>query len=113
MSQGNNELKLKENNNTGRNENANTLQTETRQNFIPMPVSFPQGDPASRLMGTKIVRIRFATKCACVKGCKKLFYHVNTVSKIDDIHPEAEMKYLCLMSKNFHNVIFVIFAVLL
>ena len=41
-------------------------------------------------MGTKIVRIRFATKCACVKGCKKLFYQVNTVSKIDDIHPEAE-----------------------
>ena len=41
MSQGNNELKLKENNNTGRNENANTLVTETRKNFIPMPVSFP------------------------------------------------------------------------
>ena len=91
MSQPNDDLTLKQNKNAGQNENANTLVTETRQDFIPMPVSFQGGDPSTRLMSTKIVRIRFATKCSiCTKGCKKLFYQVNTVSKIDDLHPEAE-----------------------
>ena len=38
MSQPNDDLTLKQNKNSGQNENANILVTETRQNFIPMPV---------------------------------------------------------------------------
>ena len=41
-------------------------------------------------MSTKMVRIHIGTKCECVSGCKKLFYQVNTISRIDDINRQNE-----------------------
>ena len=36
----------------------------------------------SRLMNTKIVRIRPGTICACNKGFKKLIFNINTISSL-------------------------------
>ena len=71
-------------------QNPNTPTTEARTNLVNSPVAIPGGDPSSRLMGTRIVRIRFATKCACIKGCKKYYYQINTISRIDDLNPQNE-----------------------
>ena len=67
---------------SGQNLNNNFPTTETRTNMTNVPVAVPGADPATRLMGTRIVRIRFATKCGCVKGCKKFYYQINTVSRM-------------------------------
>ena len=75
---------------SGQNLNNNFPTTETRTNMTNVPVAVPGADPATRLMGTRIVRIRFATKCGCVKGCKKFYYQINTVSRIDDLNPQNE-----------------------
>lgn len=42
------------------------------------------GNLSSRLMNTKIVRIHIGTKCACVQGCRKMFFEINTISRRDD-----------------------------
>ena len=42
------------------------------------------GDLTSRLMNTKIVRIRIGTRCAFVKGCKKNYFEINTITRRDD-----------------------------
>ena len=48
--------------NSGQNLNNNFPTTEARTNMTNVPVAVPGADPATRLMGTRIVRIRFATK---------------------------------------------------
>lgn len=71
----------------------NIISTDTRQNLAPIPVLSPaNGDVVSRLMNTKMVRIHSLTKCACNKGCKKPYYQVNTISRIDDINRENEQE---------------------
>ena len=65
----------------------NIISTEIRQNFVPGN-TFP--NLLSRLMNTKIVRFRKKSRCACVTGCKKPFYEISTVLRIDDEHPENE-----------------------
>ena len=59
---------------SGQNPNNNFPTTETRTNMATVPAAVPGADPATRLMGTRIVRIHFATKCGCTKGCKKFYY---------------------------------------
>lgn len=57
------------------------------QYFQTVPMD---GSLTSRLMNTKIVRIYPGTACACVTGCKKLIFDVNTISKRDDIERKNE-----------------------
>lgn len=52
-----------------------------RQNFVTYP---NDGSITSRLMNTKIVRIRLGKRCACVKGCRKMYFEVNTITRRDD-----------------------------
>jgi len=42
------------------------------------------GSLTSRLMNTKIVRIRIGTRCACIKGCRKMYFEINTIDRRDD-----------------------------
>ena len=64
MSQDKNVLTLQQNTNN----NFGTI--ETRQEFVTVPVAVPGGDPSSRLMGTKIVRIHFASNVDVSKDLK-------------------------------------------
>ena len=89
-------LKLEQNKNT-KNDNTNILmKSEDRQNFNPViipppiPVINNNSDVFSRLMNTKMLRIRLNSKYACVTGCKKPFYEIYTISRIDDINRENE-----------------------
>ena len=72
------------------------MKSEDRQDFNPINVTnipnplIDNGDAFSKLMNTKMVRIRLNSKCACVKEGRKNFYIINTISKIDDINPENE-----------------------
>ena len=60
-------------------ENNNNIQT------VAIPDSL-----SGRLMNTKIVRIHPDTICACVSGYKKIIFNINTISRVDDRHPENE-----------------------
>ena len=88
-------LKLEQNKNT-KNDNTNILmKSEDRQNFNPIIIPPPipvinNNDVFSRLMNTKMLRIRLNSKYACVTGCKKPFYEINTISRIDDNNRENE-----------------------
>lgn len=55
----------------------------------------------SRLMNTKIVRIRPGTICACNKGFKKLIFNINTISKRDDQDPNNENETPLLYAEEF------------
>ena len=68
----------------------NVPPTETRLDFVPVPVAVPAADLSSRIMGTRIVRIHINEKCGCNKSCSKPFYQVNTVARIDDVNPQNE-----------------------
>lgn len=96
MEQEENVLKLEQNKNP-KNDNANIfMKSEDRQNFntviVPPPISVinNNNDILSRLINTKMIRIRLHTKNACVTGCKKPFYEINTISRIDDINRQNE-----------------------
>ena len=76
-------------------ENVNYSQTPTTQQNIVYPTTqMPvpnDGSIESRLMNTKIVRLRISERCECnCHGYKYLFYIVNTVSRIDDLNPKNE-----------------------
>ena len=59
-----------------------TKNSVTQRNNL---VAYPNdGSITSRLMNTKIVRIRIGTRCACVEGCRKMYFEVNTISRRDD-----------------------------
>ena len=59
-------------------------------NYVPVPNFVPSDSPiSSRLIGTKMVRIRFETKCADC-SCNKPFFKINTIDKIDDLNPASE-----------------------
>ena len=58
------------------------LDSKSNEN-MPMPIPM-DGAITSRLLNTKIVRIYQGTACACVNGCKKLVFNVNTISRRDD-----------------------------
>ena len=92
MSQGSEVLKLGKNKTKLNLNPIPVMSTDPRQNIIPLtiPTSIPGGDATSKLMSTKIVRIHLAEKCACVKGFKKFYYQVNTISRIDDMNRENE-----------------------
>ena len=78
--------------------NYQPIQTAPAPNYSPVPNYVPvqnfipsEGTQNSRLMNTKIVRIRVETKCVCEDlACAKPFFKVNTVSKIDDVNPQNE-----------------------
>ena len=61
-------------------------------NYVPVPNFVPSDSPiSSRLIGTKIVRIRIETKCVCADlSCNKPFFKINTIDKIDDLNPASE-----------------------
>ena len=70
------------------NQIGNTGNTVTQRQHLE---AFPNdGSITSRLMNTKIVRIRTGTRCACVKGCKKLYFQINTISRRDDVDRRNE-----------------------
>ena len=76
-------------------ENVNYSQTPTTQQNIVYPTTqMPvpnDGSIESRLMNTKIVRLRISERCECnCNRCKALFYTVNTVSRIDDLNRKNE-----------------------
>ena len=76
-----NELKFVDNSNLG---------TTQNQNYAPIPNYSPNDNSlSSRLIGTKMVRIRIGTKW---KDCtvNKPFFKINTISKIDDNNPQNE-----------------------
>lgn len=62
---------------------------------------------SARLMNTKIVRIRPGTACACVTGCKKLIYNINTISRRDDQNRNNENEQLLFFveEKTYCNIL--------
>ena len=104
MNKGEDVLKLdqnkapEQNRNVQNDKNNNTdifIKSEDRQTFNPIIAQSPisvinNGDIFSRLMNTKMVRIHVSSRCACVQGCREIFYSVNTISRIDDINPANE-----------------------
>lgn len=61
------------------------------QNYSPVPNTIPMdGSISSRLMSTKMVRIRLASKCACNRSCSTPYYQINTIARIDDLNPANE-----------------------
>ena len=72
--------------------NNQPLQPSDNQNYSPVPNYSPNdGSSSSRLINTRMVRIRYGTKCV-VSECNssKPFYQVNTISAIDDNNPQNE-----------------------
>ena len=52
---------------------------------------FPNGgNITSRLMNTKIVRIRIGTRCSCSKNYRKMYFQINTITRRDDIDRKNE-----------------------
>ena len=74
------------------NSNYQNLQTAPNQNYAPVPNYAPDdGSPSSKLINTKMVRIRYGTKCS-MEECTadKLYFQINTISRIDDLNPQNE-----------------------
>ena len=59
------------------------LDSKNNEN-IPISMPVDDGSITSRLLKTKIVRIYPGTASACVNGCKKLVFNINTISRRDD-----------------------------
>ena len=67
-------------------------QPSANQNYSPVPNYSPNdGSSSSRLIKTRMVRIRYGTKCS-VEECRtaKPFYQINTISAIDNNNPQNE-----------------------
>ena len=65
----------------------NTLEQKRNVDMSTIPL---ENNLTSRLMNTKIVRIRPGAACACVKGCKQTIFNINTIRKRDDKEPQNE-----------------------
>ena len=62
------------------------------QNYSPVPNYSPNdGSSSSKFINTRMVRIRYGTKCS-VEECRttKPFYQINTISAIDNNNPQNE-----------------------
>jgi hypothetical protein len=68
----------------GQSSPVNVNQIDFAGNIVTQRQNLYDGDLTSRLMNTKIVRIRIGTRCACVKGCKKNYFEINTITRRDD-----------------------------
>ena len=55
-------------------------------NYVPVQNFVPSDSPiSSRLIGTKMVRIRIEQKCADC-SCNKAFFKINTIDRVDDLN---------------------------
>lgn len=74
------------------NSNYQYLQGASIPNYAPVPNYAPSdGSLSSRLINTKMVRIRILQKCVWSDlTCNKSYFHVNTISTIDDLNPNNE-----------------------
>ena len=72
--------------------NEQLLKPSDNQNYSPVPNYSPNdGSSSSRLINTRIVRIRYETKLAIGEyNSEKRNYQVNTISCIDDNNPQNE-----------------------
>lgn len=80
------------NNELNYNANYQSLQTAPNQNYVAVPNYVPNdGSASSRLINTKMVRIRMEKKFACnFNSCTKPYFAVNTISRIDDNNHQNE-----------------------
>lgn len=72
--------------------NDQPLQPSANQNYSPVPNYSPNdGSSSSRFINTRMVRIRYGTKCE-MRECRtnKPFYQINTIFAIDDNNPQNE-----------------------
>jgi len=85
-------LTLEENKNViVSNENQNQItSTPFERNNNLETLAVPPNSLSARLMNAKIVRIHPGSICACVTGYKKIIFNINTISRVDDRHPENE-----------------------
>lgn len=72
--------------------NYQSFQPTSVPNYTPVPNYSPSdGSLSSRLMNARMVRIRVLRKCVCSElTWAKPYFHVNAISKIDDLNPINE-----------------------
>ena len=72
--------------------NEQPLKPSDNQNYSPVPNYSPNdGSSSSRLINTRMVRIRYGTKLAIGKcSSEKPYYQINTITCIDDNNPQNE-----------------------
>jgi len=88
--------------------NYQSFQTAPNQNYVPVANYVPvqtapnDGSPSSKLINTRMVRIRFAVKCDCpLFNYSEPYYQINTISRIDDLNPQNENE-LSLLDAEVH-----------
>ena len=60
-------------------------------NYVPVQTAPNDGSASSKLINTRMIRIRFATKCDCpLINYSRPYYQVNAISRVDDLNPQNE-----------------------